>query len=458
MKKTLIIFICLLIIILSGLFFFFKSKLPVVNDTLTKNQSIENILSDSFGVKDCSLYQDTASVAKSKEINNCDCLATTSRDQCKNYMMDEMYYNQAFQQADPSICAMMSYESGRAACIKVVNERISSLTKDSSDDLLLAYISTNNYDEAIKILENKIIGEQKTVKYLNFLAQEYAEKALSEHKEAEYIPKALILIEKAKQIEPKNPEVYITEGFIYEIKPDLNKAIESYNKVLILDANSFSAYTGRGHTKEMLGDTAGAFADFNKAATLDTKQENINIYSNLCRINYYFNNIEDSIKNCSIIINSKFASSFAKSEAYQILGLVYSALEKYDEAWTQFKIAETYDPTNINLMLSISNLFLSKGDPIQAEEYSRKAITLDSERAIPYEKLAASLMSQNKNEEAITNALKALGLVSKDVSILLNYKKDVNFRIYSILVQVYKQIGDKTNQSKYEVLRDSLSK
>jgi len=461
MKKNLIIFICILVIVFAGLFFFFKSKL----DTISKPaevpeviQSTESILNNIVGVKDCHLYKDTASVAVSKDIKKCDCLPVESRKQCKDYMVDEMFYNQAYYQLDASLCANISYETGRIACVKLVNETISSSKQNGPDDLLLTYIASGNYDGAIKILEGILQKEQTTSKYYNMLAQSYAVKALYEYKEAEYIPKAIDQIEKAKKIEPNNPEVYVTEGYVYEIMPDINKAIESYSKAITIDANNIFAYANRGHAKEMLGDIVGARADFDKAATLDKDKKSIFVYSNLCRINLYSNSYEASIKNCSIVIESNFANSVEKSEAHQILGSIYSSLKKYDEAWTQFIIAETYAPNNVNLILSISDMLLSKGDPIKAEEYSRKAIVLDSKRAIPYEKLAAALMSQSKNEEAITNALKALSLVEDDVSILLTYKKDVNFRIYSILVQVYKQIGDTLNQSKYEVLRDSLNK
>ena len=457
MKKTLIVSICLLIIILGGLFFFFKAQLPATSSVpMTANQNAVNLLNSTVGLKDCNLYQDTATVAKSKDITKCDCLPAAGRNQCRSYMSDEMFYYQAYEQADVSICAKMSYETGRVACVKVVNDRIASLNKSGSDDLILTYLSTNNNDAAIKILENMTRTAQKTSKYLNFLAQAYAQKALTEGSEAAYIPKALAVVEKAKQIEPNNPEVYRIGGYVYEIKPDLNLAIESYDKAITLDANYISAYAGRGHTEEMQGNTVAALADYNKAASLDVGQKYIHTFSNLCRINLYLNKPEDSIKNCSIVISSNQANIEDKSNAYQILGSVYSSLQKYDEALTQFKIAETYNPDDTNLMLSFAELYLSKGDVALAEDYSRKAVALDPIRAIPYEKLATALMLDKKYDESITNALKALDLVPNDVSILQNYKADVNFRIYSTLTETYNLKGDTINKNKYQALADSL--
>ena len=453
MKRKLIIVISLVVIILSGLFFIFKSRpTNIVNSV--ENKKIENLLDTSLAVKDCTLFPDTASVIKSKDLAGCDCLSAELKESCKTAVSDNLIYYQAYYQLDPSMCDKISYTEGKEACVKVVKEQVATVKKNNLENVLLTYLSANNYDEAIKILENIIKSEQKTAKNYNLLAQTYANKALVEHKDPVYIPKALALIENAVKVEPNSSEVYKTAGFVYEIQPDLTKAIASYDKALAIDPNYIAALARRGHTKEMLGDTTGAMADFTKAAGLDTKQENIYTFSNLCRLNSYINKTEEAIKNCSIVINSTLASAPIKSQSHQVLASMYSSINKYDEALTQLKIAESYNPDDVNLMLAFGNLFMRQGMAVEAEQYSRKAIALDSKKAIAYENLAASLMLQKKLDESISNAMTALSLVPGDVSILKNYKKNVNFRIYSILVEVYKQKGDTANQDRFEMFRE----
>ena len=462
MKKALIIFISILIVVLAGLFLFFKYQLDTANKNITvlpapaDTQKTVTLLNNSSTPVECKFFPDIDAVVQSNNIKGCDCLSADLKGECLSNVRNNALYLQAYKQLDPALCNQINYDAGKNFCLKEVNIRIAS-AKNNPDNLLLTYLFNNNYDEAIKLLENTIKAKQTIAKNFYFLAQSYANKALAEHSEAVYIPKALAMIEQAKVIEPNNPEVYKTEGYVYEIKPDLNQAVLSYEKALTLDPNYIPAFTSRGHTKEMLGDSLGALRDFNQAAALDKDQKYIYTYSNLCRINLYLNNPEASINACTVVISSSLASADAKSEAHQILGSTYSAIGKYDQALIQFRVAETFNPNDINLMISMANMFARQGDAIQAEIYARKAVAADPSRAMAYENLAASLMSQQKYAEAITTAQKALSLVPVDVSVLSGYKNDVKFRVYSILAEVYKGTGDSISQIKYEALANSLN-
>ena len=452
-KKVLWSSIIVLGLILIAVAFVFWLK---ANNLTTETQKVESTLNNTVGVKDCSLYKDVSSVVVKGDMKGCDCLADTSKVACRQAVSDNLFYVQAFSQSNPALCEKISAADIKAGCSNMINKKIIATKNGSPDSLLDSYMQSNNYVAALDLLKGLLVKDPTNIFYLNSAAIANAAQALVLHKEAELIPTALSFVEKAKKLDPNNPEVYRTEGYVYEIKPDIAKAIASYNQALKIDPNYILVYVGRGHAKELGGDAQGAAEDYDTAASLDKKQENIAIYSRLCQLNLSFAYMDEAIKNCGIVTNSPLSGVLDKAQAYQMLGSIYSNLGQDDKALTQLKIAETYLPNDVNLMIGMAMLYLNEGNYVLAENYSNKAVLADPQRAVPYEKLAGAFLGQKKYQEAVTNSLKAISLVDNDVSILLKFKRDVKYRIYVILSKSYSGLGDNVNRDKYENLIKSL--
>ncbi len=414
----------------------------------------------------CNFASDEAATDQAKQekkIEFCACVKDfATQFQCKEAVANQNYFDQARQQFDATICNNIVDVLLAQSCRATVTSGIEYLREKDPQFLADVYSSVHN-SLAIQEYEKLFEAEPNNLGNLLSLTLVYAEAGLKEQEQGRsqtpYVEKALATIEKAKAVAPDDSEVYRAEGYIYEIKPDIFKAIDLYTKAIELDSNNILAYTGRGHASNMAGLLEKALEDFKKAAELDTDKKNISIYSNLCRLESSRGDmLEEAIKNCKIVIAAKNMDPVFKTEAYQILATIYLQTKNYSEAESYLLKAKALSPNDPNLYVTLANLAIAREKYDEAQTNAQKAIELSPTKTTAYQAFSYALYKQEKYEEAISAANKGLSLVDSDVSLLAPNKPAVQKDLYYILANIYNRMNDKENETKFKELGDAVFK
>jgi len=454
----LVVFAALSVIFISG---YYLKK----NFDLKKAEKQEAIQQEELVLpkQECNFQDDEAAfdaAVEETDIFFCDCVKNEERKAvCKKVTMETKSFNQALAQYDTELCWQILDEERQKACLNIVQSGIDYIQAKDPQYLAQIYSQNNNYDKSIELFENLVVQEPNNTAYLLSLALSYAEKGMMEHNESQYVDKALSLVEKAKTIKSNDPEIYRTEGYIYETKPDYEKALASYNKSLELDKNYILSYLGRGHTYRLMGALNEALEDFRQAAKLDSKKEYPDIYANLCVLASTRSDLEkEALQNCQIVVNSKTAASAAKVNARQVMANLYINQKRLAEAESSLLSAKTYAPKDPNIFVSFAQLYLYKKDYALAEQNAQEALKIDPLKTTAYDALSYALYQQGQTQEAIAAAQKGLEVIGQDVSLLFSQKAGVKKRLYYNLANIYSYLKDKDNEMRYKKLGDEAEK
>ena len=415
-----------------------------------------------LGIK-CDFASNEAAMQKAKEDKSaaaCECIQEENfKFRCQEDAQNEAYFAQARAQFKANFCEMIKNNNSlKASCEAMVSSGIEYLKKEDPEYLVSIYSTSGDYDKAIEILA--VSEKAKTeASAMLFLALNYAGKGLAEHKESEFFPKAEELVNKALALNPESAEAYRVQGYIYEIKPDVFKSIESYNKSLEKDPNYILSLVGRGHAFNLMGDLPKALEDFQKAAELDKDKQYLSIYANLCRLQTSRDDLlTEGIKNCQITLASPSAGAEMKSDTSQILADTYMREKKFDEALALLENARVFSPQNVNLFVSLANLYNEKGDYAKAIEEAQKAIASDSLKTAAYRALALAYLKTQDYVQAEAQALKGLEVVKNDPSLLVPNKPYYIQQLNYILADTFAAKGDKEKEAQYKTAGDSAMK
>lgn len=389
-----------------------------------------------------------------KDVNQCECIENEGlKNTCKSVLLDTMFYDRALAQLDLALCENIYSEVQKESCIMVVKDSVEQFENEDPQYLADIYAEAHN-EKAIAEYEKITQTEKENIDNFLNLALAYAEKGLSEQNQGRdqemYVNKAFASIENAKKIDQNNAEVYRIEGYINEIKPDYNQAIELYNQAIALDENNALAYVGRGHTYRMIGMLEQAIEDFNRAAELDVNKIYVSIYTNLCNLEYSRAHNEDAIKNCKIVIQMDGSDPVFQSDAYQIMARMLMNDGDLQQAKNYLLQAKTVTPHDASLYITLAKLNLFEQDYVDSENNAHKAIDLVPTKALGYLALANALYMQDKYEQSIVEAEKGISLVADDVSLLTPSKIAVEEELNYIISNNYRNLGNTEKQGVYE--------
>jgi Flp pilus assembly protein TadD len=143
-------------------------------------------------------------------------------------------------------------------------------------------------DDAVKIAQDILDKKPGEISSLLILAEAYINKGSHDHKESEYGPKALQIIDQVLSKDPNNAEAYRIQGYAFEIQEKFEEALVSYNKSIEINSNNSDTYNSRGHAYELMGQFQLAQDDYLKSYEIDS--ENPNVQMNLARIYLSKNN------------------------------------------------------------------------------------------------------------------------------------------------------------------------
>ncbi len=100
-----------------------------------------------------------------------------------------------------------------------------------------------------------------------FVADAYYQKG-REYTQIKEWDRGLILLKKAAEIDPRNPQIHYALGNVYGKKKELDKGAEEYKKALTIDPYHIYARTNLGYTSYLMGDYDRAEVELEKAITL----------------------------------------------------------------------------------------------------------------------------------------------------------------------------------------------
>lgn len=457
MQNKKIVFIIAAFVVLFGLIYFFvlDKKINQIKkgDTGVAKVGTKLDLPKSYCTFNSNQEAYNKAVADSA-IDTCTCIDDEKlKETCINSTSDKINYDRALAYLDEDLCGAIVSEQGQDSCFAAVKNSVTQLREKDPQRLAEIYAMAHN-ENAISNYEKLIDNGSIDIKDYLALALAYAEKGLMEQEQGKsqdaYVNKAFDVLEKAKAIDSKNSEVYRVEGYINEIRPDLDRAMNNYNEAIKFDSKNILAYVGRGHLNRIKGTLESAVSDFNMAASLDENKENSSIYTNLCNLEFSRGNSDVAVKNCEIVVKDKKADPVFRSEAYQIMAVIFVQNKNVTQARTYLLNAKTLTPNDANLYVEFSKLNIFEKRYQDSEENARKAMELSPKKASAYLALSHALYMQGEFDESIDYAQQGITLVKSDVSLLVSVKpvmeRDLNYSI----ANSYRQMGNSEKQSEYE--------
>ena len=355
--------------------------------------------------------------------------------------------SQAIKTLNPEVCQQIKDEEKKEDCIENVAKNAEYLEDTNPVYLGSLLFQAGNYDEAISVYEKAVAEGNKYVDIRTYLslASAYAEKGMMWHQEKTSFPKALEWANKAKELEPNNPQVYKTIGYIYEAKPDVISAIDNYDKALELDPFYIPAYIGRCHVHSLSGLLGRALEDCQKAVELDKEKKYPAGYLHLCRLQMSIEDQQDNaIQNCQVVLSSSGANENSKATACQILATIKMKLgNPEDEVLSLINQAILYAPQDPNNYLTLAVFYNKRNNFEKAKENAQKAIDMDAQKSVAFGELGYAQLKTNDLNKALENFNKAVDLIVKgqDPSLLASHREYYKNKYCENLKDVYQRKG-----------------
>lgn len=152
-------------------------------------------------------------------------------------------------------------------------------------------------------------------------------------------------------------------------RPDLAAQLSQH--LLQMGDKTAQVYYLDGYAMDALGHDDVAISDMEQAENLDPS--NLGVLEQLVALYLKANRFTDAerIANRSLVLNKGDAAS------YSMLGSVYAAEQKYDDARTAFQTAASKDPKNPDPMMQIAQTYAGQDNVPMALQWTDKAIALD---------------------------------------------------------------------------------
>jgi len=400
-----------------------------------------------------------ARASAENRLDYCNCIDSESlKESCKRSVADSTAFTTAMYTFDVRLCDNITNPYAKESCTSIILDAVDQLIQEDPLYFIYLYANTQNYDEAIPLLEDLLAEDPDNYGALIGLAILYSDKSWAELGSGEYTDKAMNAITRALEVNPNSAVGYRIQAQVYKARGEVDKAIESYNRSLQIDPDFIDAYVGRAHAYRMMGAYLLALDDLNKAKELDPDRERIDIYLQLCvLLSGEDDRAEEALDNCEIVVSSPSPVFTAeKSDAHLEMAYLYMRAGKYVEAMDNLEASLTYQPENANTHTQLAELYNRQRNFTLAQESAEEAISLDPQKTKAYVELSYALYGQGKFQDAIAKAMKGLELADSDPGLLGPQKEAIKQDLYYILATVYRDMGDSANEAKYKGLGDAI--
>jgi tetratricopeptide (TPR) repeat protein len=266
------------------------------------------------------------------------------------------------------------------------------------------YLELKEYEKALVAI-NKAI--QITPKNANLYNEKYV--VLSSLKRDQ---EALLAINEAIALSPRSA-FYSNRGNAYSALKDYAKAIADYNKAIAINPEDAEAYYNRGNTYNELKDYPKAIADSTKAIAINP--EYAEAYNNRGNAYYALKDYPKAIAdyNKAIAINPEFAL------AYNNRGATYGTLRDYPKAITDYTKAIAINPEDADVYSNRGNTYVTLMNYPKAIADYDKAIAINPVYATVYNNRGLTYLTLMKYPKAIADFTEAIAINSDDAEAYL---------------------------------------
>ena len=209
---------------------------------------------------------------------------------------------------------------------------------------------------------------------------------------------------KAIVLKPDYDDVYNNMGSTLKEQGKLEEAIEAYNKALAMKPDYAEAYYNMGNALKDQGKLEEAIEAYNKALAI--KPGNAEAYNNMGNALKDQGKLEEAIEayNKALAIKPDYA------EAYNNMGSALKEQGKLEEAIATYKKSLTIKPGNAEAYNNTGNALSEQGKLEEAIEAYTKALAIKPDYAEAYYNMGSNLKKQGKLEEAIEAYKKSLAI------------------------------------------------
>ena len=282
------------------------------------------------------------------------------------------------------------------------------LDKNPADDQVALIVGqqaykTKNYQDAVKFLGMVKGAESKKA---SFLAM-YGDAAF----EVKDYPRALIIYKDLALLTPKDAEIFKR---LFEISTKTGASEDALNylkKFTALKPADAEAQKDLGDALYERKDFAGAFAAYQRALTYNPKIKGF--YKKYVELVLKYGKPQDKLPALQGAINA----GEADVSIYSQLGEIYSGLKNYPKAIEMYEKASQLDPKNADVLSSLAECQVKKGDLKSAALTYEQALAMNPNAVNEYKQLGDLYMQQKKTDAAVSAYKKYIDKAPSDYAV-----------------------------------------
>ena len=215
---------------------------------------------------------------------------------------------------------------------------------------------------------------------------------------------------KALENAPDNREIMIKLATIIQtyFPEEIDEAIDYYNKLLEFGIDNDKIYYELGHLYLKKEDRLHAATAFKLAVDLEPENPyyNTSLAFAYIKCELYDDAIECYQKAIKINPDAKWTAIVCHA-----LGAIYGEIHgNFEAAEATFQAAIALDPENVDVQLSLGDLYMAKGDIDGAIKIYCDTIAIDGENYLSYSKVGLALWEKDYLEESLVAFHKSIDL------------------------------------------------
>jgi tetratricopeptide (TPR) repeat protein len=181
-------------------------------------------------------------------------------------------------------------------------------------------------------------------------------------------------LERAKELEPDEADIYAALGDLELLRSQPDRAIEEYDQAIKRDPGSEAAHLGRARV--MIGRGKWEDARTDLLAVLRLGSDNLNAQYLMGLVLLRLNRFEEALQHLQSAINVDQRDA----ESHRLLGEAYVALRRYDQSRSEFERVLELRPKDALAMYQLGALAQYQHRLDEAVRHYRAALELDSQQ------------------------------------------------------------------------------
>lgn len=241
--------------------------------------------------------------------------------------------------------------------------------------------------------------------------------------------RAIAYLEEGLKINANNPDVIVDLAYAYEMKGDMEKAIEYNNMLLDIDPYSFDAWVNIGKLYSMNEQYDKAIDSFDFALTI--REDDLSVLKMKALSMFLNDNVEEAI----LIFRKCLAASPDDEAFYDSLLEAYAAMEQYEEMMNLIDLKEKQVGSE-GIIVRRAFVYVSKGD-FEMAKSTFSQIPEAEKDSLEYYMLEGELAFYDEDFVSAEAAYIKAALISEENEEILDKLANI-----SVAQEKYKQAAD----------------